>query len=156
MHDDDAPKQETTKIPGTRTYGAGVNPKDKIGATKVDLSLIPGTALAHLAFALMDGATKYGPYNWRVERVQARTYIAAAQRHLLDYLDGQEYASDSLAHHLGHVMACCAIILDAEANGMLTDDRPVMAAAPLGFRVDELFDQLNRIVKDQKPEGWGR
>lgn len=136
----------------TGSSSVGVNPKDKIGAAKVDLTLIPPTALAHLAFALMDGATKYGPYNWRVEPVQIRTYIGAAIRHLQDYLDGENCAQDSGAHHLGHTMACCAIILDAVAQQMAVDDRPVQNTTS----VSELYDVLNRDIKTTKPEGWGR
>lgn len=155
------PKPEPTatkdaRVHGLRNYNTGVNPKDRIGATKVDLSICSPIALAHWAFAQMDGVTKYGPYNWRKEPVLARTYIAAAQRHLLDYLDGQEYASDSNAHHLGHVMACCAILLDAEAQGTLVDDRPMQSYDWNSMSVVDLFEQMNQIIKEQKPEGWGR
>ena len=113
-HSATAPKKAARKI-GLRSGSSdvGVNPKDKIGAAKVDLTLIPAKASAHMAFALMDGATKYGPYNWRVEPVQLRTYISAAKRHLDDFLESEEVAADSLGHHLGHAMACCAIIIDA-------------------------------------------
>jgi hypothetical protein len=80
------------------------------------------------ALALMDGARKYGPYNWRDEGVSASTYISAAERHIRAWLDGETDAADSKVHHLGHAIACLAIILDAETIGNLVDDRP--RAAP--------------------------
>jgi hypothetical protein len=104
----------------------GLNPKDLIGATKVDLDLIPGPAEVALALALTDGALKYGPYNWRTQGkpVQARTYTSAARRHLKKWFDGEEIDPDSGVHHLGHAMACCAILIDAQACDQLADNRP--------------------------------
>jgi hypothetical protein len=105
------------------------NPKDVLAASeqRVLLHLIPSPALAHAAQALMDGARKYGPYNWREEGVSAVTYISATMRHLRDWLDGEEVAADSQVHHLGHAMACLAIILDAIEIKNLVDDRPLPA-----------------------------
>lgn len=106
-----------------------INPKTLIGARRVDLSLLPPAGVIHGAHAMMDGAEKYGPYNWREKKVPARTYIAAAQRHLADFLDGEALATDSGVHHLGHVIGCCAIVLDAMETGNLIDDRPKPGAA---------------------------
>ena len=105
------------------------NPKDVLAASeqRVLLHLIPSPALAHVAQALMDGARKYGPYNWREEGVSAVTYISATMRHLRDWLDGEEVAADSEVHHLGHAMACLAILLDAIEIENLVDDRPLPA-----------------------------
>lgn len=74
---------------------------------------------------MMDGATKYGAYNWRNKSVSASIYIDAAKRHLDLWFEGQEFASDSKVHHLGHALACCAILLDAQECGRLIDDRPL-------------------------------
>ena len=98
------------------------NPKDAIGSTKV--SKFPAIAVAHGAHAMMDGAGKYGPYNWRDKAVRASIYIDAAKRHLDCWFERQEKASDSGVHHLGHAIACCAILLDAQAAETLVDDRP--------------------------------
>ena len=55
----------------------------------------------------------------------ASVYIDACKRHIDLYFDcSQQCASDSGVHNLGHAMACLAIIIDAEHNGTLTDDRP--------------------------------
>lgn len=100
------------------------NPKDILGAQKPDLSLVPGVAGHHEALAFENGATKYGPYNWREKAVEARTYVAAALRHIHDWLDREEFASDSGVHNLAHARACLAILLDAQEQGNLIDNRP--------------------------------
>lgn len=107
----------------------GVNPKDIVGATKPDLSLLPGTAMVEWARAQADGARKYGPYNWREKGkpVQAMTYVGAAQRHLAAFVDGEDVDPVSLVLHLAHAMACCAILIDAKACGNTIDNRPTPA-----------------------------
>lgn len=100
------------------------NPKQRFGAQKPDLSLVPPVGELHMAMALENGAGKYGAFNWRDTGVEARTYIAAAKRHLQNYLDGEDIAPDSGVHNLGHVMACCGILLDAASLGKLIDNRP--------------------------------
>lgn len=100
------------------------NPKTVLGATKVPLHLVPPAATHYTALAFADGARKYGPYNWREQGVSASVYVSAAKRHLDAYWDGQDESDDAKVHHLGHVMACCAIMLDAMNVGKLNDDRP--------------------------------
>jgi hypothetical protein len=100
------------------------NPKDRIGMHKPPLHLIPGVALVEESMAFKDGAEKYGPYNWRDEKVSASIYVSAALRHLHDWYDGQECASDSGRHHLAHARACLGILLDAQSIGQMVDDRP--------------------------------
>lgn len=88
------------------------------------MSVVPPDALVHLMRAMQNGAEKYGAFNWRDKTVSATVYYDAALRHLMSWFDGEKAASDSGVHHLGHVMACCAILLDAEENGCLNDNRP--------------------------------
>lgn len=99
------------------------NPKAAFGKLKADLSLIPRPAMIHMAEALENGADKYGAYNWRQTDVDARIYISALLRHIFAWLDGEDDAPDSGVSHLGHVMAGCAILLDAKERGNLFDDR---------------------------------
>ena len=106
------------------------NPKTRFGVAKPSVTLIPGPALIHCALAFRDGATKYGPANWRVDPVTASTYTDAAFRHLLDYWDGEDRASDSGVLHLAHAMACLAILIDAQEQGTLKDDRPTKGTPP--------------------------
>lgn len=101
------------------------NHKDVIGVTKVPLNLIPPAAKAHTAMAFRDGAVKYGPYNWRDHPVKASVYMAAIERHIDAFRDGEDFAGDSGVHHLGHAIANLAILIDAQEYGNLIDDRPV-------------------------------
>jgi len=114
------------------------NPKTRFGMAKPPLGLIPGTARVLLAQAFADGVAKYGPANWRKDPVSASTYVNAAERHLTSWYDGEAVASDSGVHHLAHAAACLLILLDAEANGTLNDDRP-----PPG-KTGELIKQLTK------------
>ena len=99
------------------------NPKDAVGRTKPGLTQVPPSAMVELGRALADGERKYGLMNWRRSQVSARVYLDAAYRHLMAYVDGEDVASDSGVPHLAHVMACCAILLDAQRSGTLIDDR---------------------------------
>lgn len=101
------------------------NPKSLQGAKKHSLRFLPLPAAVAVNQAFADGAVKYGPANWREKGVATTVYIDAALRHISQYFDGgQRTAEDSGIHNLGHAMACLAIIIDAEHNGTLKDDRP--------------------------------
>src|SRR6476646_10592046 len=107
----------------------GTNPKDLLGVKKVSLSKVPAVAIAHEAHAMMDGARKYNPFNWRGNAIIASIYVDACRRHLDLWFDAQQRcAVDSNVHHLGHARACLGILLDAEATGDLVDDRPTPGA----------------------------
>lgn len=110
------------------------NPKQLYGDTKPNLALIPSPALVHLALALGDGARKYGAYNWRRTSVEAGTYVAACERHLRSWFDGEDIAPDSGNPHLAHAMACLAILIDAAACGTLIDNRPPPAPTAILIR----------------------
>lgn len=99
------------------------NPKTVVGLRKPSLRSIPPSALLHLGAAMENGDVKYGRFNWRDRTVTSSVYYDAIQRHMLSWWDGEQKASDSGVHHLAHVMACCAILLDAEHNEKLNDDR---------------------------------
>lgn len=100
------------------------NPKEAVGSTKLPLHLIPAAAIAHTSLAFYEGATKYGSYNWRVSGVRASTYQSAAKRHLDKWFNGDDCDPDTKVHHLANAAACCLILLDAEVQGKLNDDRP--------------------------------
>lgn len=110
-------------MPTKYKYYPDGNPKTAIGRSKPPLCAIPPVALLHLGAAMADGERKYGRFNWRDNAVTSSVYYDAMQRHLMAWWDGERCAADSGQHHLAHVMACCSILLDAEANGTLNDDR---------------------------------
>ncbi len=100
------------------------NPKTILGIAKPAMSSVPPIPMFTMGQAMRDGNAKYGRMNWRDEGVTASIYYDAALRHMMAWYDGEDIAEDSGVHHLGHAMACLAIILDAEAHESLTDDRP--------------------------------
>src|SRR5690606_19374294 len=79
---------------------ASSNPKDRIGLTKVPLHYIPLSAQINQALAHLDGALKYGQFNWRTETVAATIYLDAALRHILKFTHGEDCDADSGVHHL--------------------------------------------------------
>lgn len=99
------------------------NPKTQFGIAKPDDFYSPMIPRYEYSLAHLQGALKYGHFNWREDPVTMSTYINAAQRHLDLFKAGQDYASDTGIHHLGHAMTCFSIIIDAMAYGTMTDDR---------------------------------
>ncbi len=103
----------------------GVNPKDQLGAAKVPMHLVSPAATIIEALCMDDGNIKYGPYNVRMEPIEAVGYIAACLRHLLAYLDGQDYDPLTGKPHLGYARATLGLVIDAWLGGTLIDNRPV-------------------------------
>lgn len=104
-------------------YQPPTNLKQAFGDKKPPLGNVPLVAELALMEALYDGALKYGAFNWRDNPVEAMTYVHAAERHLKLFAAGEEQARDTQVSNLGAVMACCAILLDAQAHETLLDNR---------------------------------
>jgi hypothetical protein len=133
-----------------------MNPKDRVGTTKVPLSLVPSTALTVQVLAHADGALKYGAWNWRYAGVRASIYSDAAVRHIFAWLHGEEVDPDSGVHHLSHAIACLNILVDAQAVGKLVDDRPPLhAAGPQMVRDGaKLIAALQQRHADKQPHQY--
>lgn len=95
---------------------------DKHDSNKIDLSLIPYSALIAEAKALMVGAKKYNRNNYK-KGLKASQLVAAAQRHLLAWFDGQENDPEDGQPHLGSVRACIGMLIEIQKLGTLKDDR---------------------------------
>lgn len=131
------------------------NPKEAFGDAKLPLHLWPTTATAMGSVALLDGALKYGRSNWRVAGVRATTYIAAIKRHLQLYEEGENTAEDSGVPHLGHILACVAILIDAKAAGKLNDDRAVRGGyQDLVAELTPMVAELKRRHADKNPRHY--
>lgn len=100
------------------------DPKGLAGAAKPQLQLVPPVLTRETAKALALGAAKYGPWNWRENKVEMMTYLGAMKRHIDAIIEGEDIDPESGASHLGHVAAGCGIVLDAAAHGQLIDNRP--------------------------------
>jgi hypothetical protein len=128
------------------------NPKQAAGDTKVPLWLCSAIAKAHWALAQFAGLLKYGAWNWRIAGIQVSTYLSAMQRHIDRYAGGERLDPVDGTHHMGNVMACAALILDAEAAGKLIDDRPpIVDVAPTYDEVQKAMAVLRAAYKDKDP-----
>lgn len=137
--------------------GAGrlSNPKDAAGDARIPLWLLSSVAKIQWALAQFAGLLKYGAWNWRVAGVRTSTYLSAIERHLEGYKSGETVDPVDGTHHLGNIMACCALILDAEAAGKLTDDRPPSVDhRPTIADGEALMARLRDQYKDRAPRHW--
>lgn len=131
------------------TITKDTNPKQAIAINAAPLDNIPLAALAYESVAIANGAIKYGTYNWRVTGVRASVYLAAAQRHIQCWREGEEHDSKDGVHNLGAARACLAILIDAIENGNLTDDRPTAAKDPRGV-LDRAAKQVEQLREQHK------
>lgn len=148
-------------FPGALHYCAGMganadtkmtNPKDIIGSSKLPLDLFPATIIVEGCLAYLEGALKYGRFNWRIAGVRASIYIAALKRHTHKYENGEDRDQVTRVKHLASIIACAGILLDAELCGKLTDDRP--PRAPIGKLIEEneeIGKHLRELFKDKQP-----
>lgn len=131
------------------------NPKDKIGRMKVPLWLLSPIAKAHWSLGQFCGLLKYGAWNWREAGISMSVYLSAMERHIDSYKSGETHDPVDGTHHLGNIMACCAIILDAEAAGKLTDDRPPLVSHRKAYaEVETQMAVLSEKYRDVKPKHW--
>lgn len=122
------------------------NPKDALGARKASAQYTSGPARYEWGLAQLDGACKYRGWNWRDAGVKASIYIEAIDRHLTQYKEGEDRdpkSAKSMVHHLGAIMACASIMLDAHHCGKLIDDRG--PALPEGW-LDQFTDRACAIL----------
>lgn len=102
------------------------NPKDMVGTRKAGISCVPQAVLAELGIALLEGACKYGRFNWRASGVRASVYLDALYRHVfLQWWDeGEDIDLDSQLSHLTKGISTLTVLRDAMIQGMMVDDRP--------------------------------
>jgi hypothetical protein len=131
------------------------NPKDAAATGRVPLGLLSPIAKAHWALAQHCGRAKYGAWNWREAGARASIYLDAIGRHADGYLSGETYDPADLTHHLGNIMACCAILLEAEAAGKLVDDRPPRVDHRQTYAtVEAQMKVLSQKYADRNPRHW--
>lgn len=102
----------------------GADPKGEAGKKKCPMHLLPPFAIKQTAWVHGLGARKYGPWNWRKDKVEAMTYVGAILRHLAEWSERQDNDPESGFSHLAHIAASCNILMDAENQGSLIDNRP--------------------------------
>ena len=95
--------------------------------------LLPPKALLCVAEVLGYGAVKYGEHNWRAVPEARKRYIAAALRHLLTDMTGEQPLDpESGIPHIAHAIASLLFILemDIEAIEDMNDFLNVIAPEP--------------------------
>lgn len=131
------------------------NPKDAVGVLKAGMEYVPVPVLYGLGLAMLEGALKYGKFNYRAVGVKSSVYYAAAKRHIEEWYEGVDYDPDLekigvQVSHLDKAIACLVIIRDAMIRGKLTDDRP--PATPKGW-MQEHHKQAKTMIEHYRKEG---
>jgi hypothetical protein len=103
------------------------NIKTAAAIGKPQTGAIPPVAILALGAAMQNGADKYGLFNWRGTDVTATVFYEAMMRHLMAWYSGEDFAEDSGVHHLAHLMAGAAIVLDGQQSGVFRDNRAIHA-----------------------------
>ena len=132
------------------------NPKDIVGSGKLPMELVPDTINVEVALAYLEGALKYGRFNWRISGVRASVYRAAIGRHLAEWWNGEDRDSRSRVKHLASVIASAGILLDAELCGKLNDDRPPRASgiSQAIQNAGAIVSHLKELFKDHSPHQY--
>lgn len=149
------PGIEVHEIPGPAIDPGRTNPKDAIGDKKLALHLLSPIAEAHWVVGQYAGMLKYGAWNWRAAGVRASIYISALRRHLAGYQSGEEFDPVDGSHHLGNIMACAAILLEAREIGKLVDDRPPCFSHRSAYAwAEDRMSQLKVQYADKSPRHY--
>lgn len=89
---------------------------------KIGMDLLPVKAKRAIAEVFDFGAKKYARHNWRNGFNYSRL-IAAAERHLDAFNDGEDNDPESGKSHLAHAGCCIMMLLEHTINRLGTDDR---------------------------------
>lgn len=131
------------------------NPKDTIGDAKVPLWLLSPQAKIKWAMAQFAGLIKYGAWNWRAAGVRTSIYLSAMERHMDAFKSGEDFDPTDGTDHLGNIMACSAILIDARAAGKLNDDRPPSVShRAVIAEAEETMRRLKKQYADKAPRHY--
>lgn len=110
--------------PGLTAETKPTNPKDAIAVAKASTWYVPSRVLMEVGVAMIEGARKYGPFNWRKAGVKASIYIGAAERHLTAWKEGEDIDPASGISHITKAIAGLTVLRDSMLEGNFSDDRP--------------------------------
>lgn len=94
----------------------------KLDADKAPLHLVDRLATENLARVLGFGAKKYEPNNWR-KGISRTRLLAAAMRHIMADLDGEEMDPESGLPHIDHAACCLMFASNLRTTRPDLDDR---------------------------------
>ena len=109
-----------------------LNPKYNAGNYKYPMSPVPVPVLAEVGVAMLEGALKYGYYNFRSVDISTSTYYDAANRHIQAWWEGEEIDPDSGINHISKAISSLVVLRDSMMNDTIVDDRP--PATPAGWK----------------------
>ncbi len=89
---------------------------------KADFTLIPQEALLEVAKVFTFGAKKYKIFSYSLG-ADYRRYVAAAHRHMNQWLRGENNDAESGANHLSAAIASLMMALDNQLTFQGKDDR---------------------------------
>lgn len=119
------------------------DPKGAAGAGKLPFAALPWAVVAELAVGMGEGAVKYGAHNWRTSGgVNASTYRAAAMRHLVADMLGEEIDPDSGLPHVVKAMSSLAVLRDARIHGVAIEDGPPASPPGLLAALNDLWGDV--------------
>lgn len=146
----------TLSVPGDSSAAGDVkqsNPKDSIGIRKAAMSTIPAVVMAEVGVAMLEGATKYGKFNFRAVGVRASVYYDATMRHLMSWFEGENTDPDSGMNHITKAITSLVVLRDAMIQGKVTDDRPPSSKAFYG-RLNKLAGEIIDKHADKHPRHY--
>lgn len=94
----------------------------KYDQEKPDMSLLSAIALEEIAKVMTCGKKKYGSHNWRGGFIWSRP-LAAAMRHLVAFIGGEDKDPETGLSHLAHCACCLFFLLEFEKTKPELDDR---------------------------------
>ncbi len=141
LHD---PDRVPVIAPKTTSAIKQTNPKDAIGAAKASTWYVPSRVLMEVGVAMLEGARKYGPFNWRKAGVCASVYIGAVDRHLTAWKEGEDIDPASGLSHITKAISSLTVLRDSMLEGNWVDDRP--PAVKIGW-VEQLSELAARILE---------
>lgn len=96
----------------------------KYDKDKPKLGLFPPKAFIEIGKAMTFGSRKYNSYNYKFGNgLDWDQYYNALLRHLMAWLDGEEFDKESGLRHTSHAGACLAMLIDAVESGIGRDTR---------------------------------
>ena len=111
----------------------------KFDQDKPATHLLPPKALLCVAEVLGYGAIKYGEHNWRAVPEARKRYVAAALRHLLTDMTGEQPIDpESGLPHIAHAIASLLFILEMDIEAIEDMNVLLNGLAPEPPSSDEL------------------
>jgi hypothetical protein len=127
-----------------------MNPKDVQGSAKPNISIVPPSPMWEVCVALTEGALKYGPWNWRKQKISETIYVDAAIRHCTQYLAGEDVDPESGLSHITKAIAGLIILRDAQIHGCSVDNRHEQSDLQLEFCTSKIA-----ALKEKYPPNFG-